>query len=260
LKISVVIPSRLQSRAVAGAERLHLACALESIAGQKSPAAPEIEVLVGIDAGAAAPPGFERPGIRFVPSDGRSQAQALNAAAAQAGGDYIAFLEDDDEWSEQFLHVALQALGDADFVASTQLEVTERGAIVRINDFPCPSGWIMKRAVWQAVGAFDPAYRWHLDNDWLGRLAERGARRIHLVEATAPVSEGALANRPALGHALRNGGPSIALRRHASPWPLVRRLMHEGSGMARIARDAPTRAASDAELARLRERYGRIPW
>ena len=91
-----------------------------------------------------------------------------------AGGDYIAFLEDDDLWSPDFLAVALNTLQQFDFVSSTQIDMSVDGQVQRISDFPTPSGWVMKRRTLETVGVFDEAYRWHLDSEWLGRLGDSG--------------------------------------------------------------------------------------
>jgi hypothetical protein len=44
------------------------------------------------------------------------------------------------------------------------------------------------------------------------------------------------------------------------PYPLIRRLVHSGSGMARIAADPALQEVSRSESARVLARYGRIPW
>lgn len=262
MKISVVIPSRLGTyRREDGSEELLLARALRSIRAQQQKAPSEIEVLVGVDAGTKLPAALADGDVRAVAATRRSQTAALNAAARESAGDYLALLEDDDEWQPQFLEIMLQALQQCAFASSTQLEVTAQGAVVRIMDFPTPSGWMMKRATWQAVGEFDESFRWHLDNEWLGRLGETKLPRVHLVEATAPVSERAAAlSRPELVKLLRSGGGSLRLLRHGSPWPLVRRLVHSGSGTQQIASDAAKKSESLREYALLKERFGRIPW
>jgi len=260
-RLTVVIPSRLGSRQGNGTQEHFLARAIRSIRAQKLDGGMAIEILAGIDAGARIPAALAGTRVRFVEAAGRSQAAALNAAAREMSADYLAILEDDDEWQPQFLELSLAALRQADFVSSTQLEVTAKGEVVRIMDFPTPSGWVMKRATWQAVGEFNESFRWHVDNEWLGRLAETGLPRMHLVEATAPVSlRAATLARPELVRLVRDGGGSVRLLRHASPWPLVRKLAHPGSGMAQIAAEAGKKSESRKELALLKQRFGRIPW
>ena len=173
----------------------------------------------------------------------------------------MAILEDDDQWASQFLERAIAALEKVDFVSSTQLEVTSDEVVIRINDFPTPSGWVMKRKTWELVGGFDERFRWHLDNDWLGRLSEKRVSRAHLVEATAPIApQFVQAMRPWLANCLRLGGSSIQLVRHDQPWPLVKRLVHAESGMQKIAKHAAFFAESQVEQHALTQRFGRIPW
>ena len=72
-------------------------------------------------------------------------------------------------------------------VSSTQLERNPDGSVVRVNDYATPSGWLLSNATLKQIGSFDASYRFHLDSEWLGRAAESGVRRFHLVEATAPI-------------------------------------------------------------------------
>jgi hypothetical protein len=221
----------------------------------------EIELVVGVDPGVPITE-FDLPlNVRFVEASKPSQAAALNVAAGFLDHSYLAFLEDDDEWHPEFLGLALEALKRADFVSSTQLEVDTDGEIISIYDFPTPSGWVMHRAVWDRVGQFDESYRFHLDNEWLGRLAEIGARRSHLIEATAPVEPSRVASmRPDLHRVVTQGGPCSTLLRHHLPIPLVQRAVHSGSGMHAARTNADAQAQFQLEYAQLRQRYGHVPW
>ncbi len=215
--------------------------------------------MVGIDQGAEPPPGLAaRLGVTFAAAEGRSQAAAINAAAMRIGGDYVAVLEDDDRWNGEFLTHALKALQDFDFVSSTQLEVDNNREVLRINDFATPSGWVMRRSVWDSVGPFNTQYRWHLDNEWLGRLGQSGARRLHFIEATAPIDHKiAEQARPWLANFAAGG---VVLARHNSPWPFVIRLCHPGSGAQQILRDPQLGAQSRKEIEQIVARFGCIPW
>lgn len=255
--LSVIIPSREQ--AIQG--RL-LTQSIGSVQAQKARDWLHVEVLVGIDPGAAPPviEAFDVP-VKFVNASARSGAAAVNGAAATATGDYVAILEDDDVWHPDHLDVSLRVLEHCAFVSGTQLEVDEEGTVVRINDFPTPTGWVMPRSTWEQVGPFDTSYRLHHDNEWLGRLTERGFSRTHLVESTAPLSvDVARQVRPWLANVIDLGGGQVRLERHDSPAPLVRRLVHSDSLMHQISTDATAKARSDDDYERLIERYGRIPW
>ena len=221
-----------------------------------------VEVVIGIDLGANPPvlDGFDFP-IRVVEGSARSAQAALNSAAATVTSDYIAFLEDDDVWEPQHLAVSLQALEQAAFVSGTQLEVDRTGAVVRINDFPTPTGWVMPRSTWEQVGPFDPEYKMHQDNAWLGCFAEHGLPRAHLVESTAPISvDVARQVRPWLANVIDFGGGNVHLERHDSPTPLIRRLVHGDSNMHLISIGGAAKALSDADYDRMIQRWGRIPW
>ena len=178
--VSVVLPSLLNTDP-SQARRLFLEQAVSSIRAQTAAKQVTFQIVVGIDAGAGAkvPPGLaERLGITFVESRGRSVTAALNAAARRCNGDYIGFLEDDDQWAPVFVETALAALQEADFVLSTELEVTGQREVIRTVDFATASTWLMKRQTWQTVGEFDESDRIYHDNEWLGRLGDSDCRRV----------------------------------------------------------------------------------
>ncbi|WP_421693817.1 glycosyltransferase family A protein [Aestuariivirga sp.] len=267
--LSVLIPSRLQElelpsdgKSAMGPPRIMLDRAISSIRRQTILGQFNVQILVGVDEGADVPRGLASEDVvQFVESEARSQASSLNSAAACMRGDFVAILEDDDEWSPEFLEYGMAALEHCDFVSSTQLEVSISGDVIRILDFPTPSGWLMRRKTWQSVGEFNEEYRWHLDNEWLGRLGDRDLARAHLVEATAPIDIEAIREvRPTLMRCLALGGPRVRLARHRQPYPLVRRLVHERSGMAQIRNNGAAQQESKDEYEKLIQQYGRLPW
>jgi glycosyltransferase involved in cell wall biosynthesis len=255
--LSVVIPSRVQPE-----QANFLRRAVASIRNQSIVDRVRLQILVGVDAGTTPEPTLaDELSIEFVESSSRSQAAALNAAMRRATSDVIAFLEDDDEWQPNYIEAALHQLSSADFVSSTQLEYDEHGVVLRINDFPTPSGWLMKRTTMLSVGVFNESFRFHLDNEWLGRLAQIGAARVHLVESTAVIDDRLVKQvRPWLHFAVALSDRRVRLVRHDSPYPLVKRLVHRNSGMAQIAQSAELSAVSQAEQGRLTALFGRIPW
>lgn len=266
LSIGVIIPSRLQQIAAARTATYFVDRAIASALAQTAVAESRARLtfIIGIDADAHVPPHLAaRSDIVWARSHACSQVAALNAGidAAGDGFDCIAFLEDDDCWDPNYLTWSLNALRRYSFVSTTQLEVDETGKILRINDFPTPSGWMMPSSTLRQVGRFDPAMRWHLDNEWLGRLSESGVTRCHLVDALAPATF-AMAEqvRPWIANVVRFGGAHLELQRHTMLAPLVTRLVHSRSGTARIAADPVLREQSAAEYAILTRRYGRIPW
>ncbi|MBK8284007.1 MAG: glycosyltransferase family 2 protein [Ahniella sp.] len=262
-RVSVVIPSRLKGPSTEPGSPWFVERALNCLREQTAlKQGAMLQAIVAVDEGMAAVAAPRLAGRAVLAeSQKRSQAAALNAGLAIAGGDYIAFLEDDDLWSPDFLAVALNTLQQFDFVSSTQIDMSVDGQVQRISDFPTPSGWVMKRRTLETVGVFDEAYRWHLDSEWLGRLGDSGLSRAHLLEATAPIEQQWIeASRPQIADLMEASGGRVSLCRHASPWPLVVRTLHPNSGMAQIGADPEKSLESKAEYTRLMERFGRLPW
>lgn len=245
--ISVVIPSRLETRSGGG---LFVERAIETVRAQGK----SCQIIVGVDPGQTAKLDAE-----IVEGPRANLSAVLNAAAAKAGGEFIAFLEDDDEWLDGHLSASLKVLEYADFVSGTQLVMNESGEVCFINDFPCPNTWVLKRATWEKVGGFSEDYAVHQDHDWLGRLTQSGVKRGHLAEATAPISfSAAKLGRPWLA-SIGDIKPEVTLFRHASPWPLVRRLHRSKSWTGQI-RSGSAAAVSEDCLARIIAKHGHLPW
>ena len=261
VSIAVVIPSRLEA---ADGDELFVEQAVEAACTQSIPRNVHLSFFVGIDVDAQVPRSVENhPRMTFVRSRGRSQAAAINVAAAAAaqGHDFIALLEDDDRWEPNFLSWALSFLDTSDFVSSNQLEVDAEGRCIRVNDFPTPSGWIMASELWRTVGPFDKSFAGISTMIGFGRLAISQANRLHLVKSTAPITIDSSAQvRPWTANVLVHGGPHSAVRRHLSSRPLIRRLVHRGSGMYSIATNPAAAMESQNEYEQLIARYGRIPW
>ena len=258
--LTVIIPSRSQPRQAQFLER-----AAASIRAQTAISNFDLAILIGVDKGEAAglQGGIARSlNLNVIESRGRSQAAALNAVIRCADSEFVAFLEDDDLWHPHYLEFAETALtsGTA-FVSSTQVEFDESDTLLRINDFPTPSGWIMPLSTLRKVGEFNEEYRFHLDNEWLGRLSETKLSRVHLVEATAPLDPRQIAQvRPWLFNVIQWGGGFTRLGRHALPYPLIRRLVHSESGMGQISTNASYQEISKKECSQLQSRFGRMPW
>jgi glycosyltransferase involved in cell wall biosynthesis len=275
--VSILIPSRLQKFSDGTHEEYFFRMAVASILRQSLVVSGRLrpQILVGIDAGVEAPVDAVRnAGVEFVNSRGTSHAVALNAAAVQIAGDYVAILEDDDQWEPQFFEIALEASQSKAFVSSSQIELDSGGRERRIIDYPTPSSWFMPREIWDAVGDIDESYRWHIDSEWLGRLNAQAFERVHLVEATAP-SLDSLRRITLLDTLLRRrkakqarqgllrivaANPNARIFRHQSIRPLVVREFHEASLHTVIEQDVAARSRSDDEKVRLKKRFGEIPW
>ncbi len=266
IDVSVIIPSRLDAIKVEEPDYLWLERAIESVRAQSAAATLQIEIIVGLDPGTAPPARLHDMAttLRFANAhaDGEGrQAAALNAAAAEARGDYIAMLEDDDEWQPRFLEHAFQAITECEFVSSNQLELAPGSVAGHINDFPTPSGWFMRRSLWHEVGEMDTTYRYHLDNDWLGRLSDAGNRRVHLVERTAAHNLTELKEKRPFLYSFATAKPGFNfVVRHGGDFPLVIRTVNPHGGMSMIAASPAARARSKLEENRLKETYGRFPY
>jgi hypothetical protein len=159
------------------------------------------------------------------------------------------------------LEFATLALLKSDFVSSTQSERDENNDFKRVNDFPTPSGWVMRSTMLKNVGYFNESYRFHLDNEWLGRLRNIGASRVHLVESTAPTDfTFTQSSRYGLANVLQFSNGHVELMRHDSPYPLINRLVHSKSGMHQINTNPELNKVSRDEYKMLVDTFGNIPW
>ncbi len=244
--ISVLIASRLEEKEPG---KLFVERAIETIRAQDV----ECQIIVGLDPGKTAKLDAE-----VVAGPRANLCAAINAAAERIEGDYVAMIEDDDEWCVNHLAASLAVLQEYDFVSGNQLVVDESDNVLCINDFATPDSWVMKRAVWDAVGGFSEEYPVHTDHDWLGRLCQAGISRAHLVEATAPTDIAAAEMiRPWLANIMRVG---VKIARHSSPYPLVNRLYRDASWMGQIRAGGSARAVSDLCTKMIIEKHGCFPW
>ncbi len=252
MKISIIIPSRLAVNPMSESSALYLRRAIGSVRRQRM----EPEIVVGLSpehGDGAYIAVSETLGVRAIVAGRPGQAAAVNAAVAASTGDVLAFLEDDDHWSDNRLEYGLAALESGfDFVSSNQREVTVDGSFVRVNDFATPSGWMMTRDLWSRVGPMNEHSKWHLDNEWLGRLNESGAKRLHLIEVGA--------DREPRREWLRNIMQFSKAATTEEREPLVTRTVNPDGGMSRIARDPVAKNESRTEHGALWERFGCIPW
>ncbi|HSA55609.1 MAG TPA: glycosyltransferase [Gemmatimonadaceae bacterium] len=225
-RVSVVVPCY-------NAER-YLAEALGSIVSQSPP---PLEVLViddgSADGSAAIAEGFS-PHVRCVRQENLGISAARNRGLALARGELIAFLDADDVWLPGSLARRLALLDAAPEVEgvsglvesfiSPDLPPERRGSLA------CPTEpsagrlagtMLVRRAVFDRVGAFDPALRVGETIDWVARADAAGVRwrildevvlrrRIHGANTTA--------RTPALGSEyLRVLKASLDRRRAAAP-------------------------------------------
>ncbi len=173
--------------------------ALASVAAQSR--AP-LEVRIGDD-GDVPPldvladlPGLE---ITVVPARTGQAGATRNAAAAGARGDVLAFLDDDDRWREGHLERLARAFADPDVrIAFADVEIVRErvdagGArttietrtiarewddvLMRSDAFVAPSALAIRREFFEALGGFDPGFRYSEDWDLLLRAARTSVPR-----------------------------------------------------------------------------------
>jgi len=139
------------------------------------------------------------PRIRFeAAAENRGIAAASNAALALCGGEYVGFLDHDDELTPDALLRVAQALTaepDLDVVYSDSDKLTAHG--VRADPFLKPD-WspvyllgamyighllVVRRTLAEAAGGFDPAFDTIQDFEFFLRVCER-TERIHHIPQT----------------------------------------------------------------------------
>lgn len=184
---------------------------------------------------------------RFVTCPDRSPAHNVNAAAKLVETEFMAILEDDDQWATDHLRVMSDNLQhvNADIVTTSQIERRFDGHLVRVLHFPTSSAWLMKTACWRAIGGADTSYHPHWDNGVLGAITAAGLKRVHVIPPEA-VGDLQLNHLLACGAYVHVGTKAYTVNR-----------MHNPSGI--LANEASGRRSQE-EYGRLTEKYGRIPW
>jgi glycosyltransferase involved in cell wall biosynthesis len=251
-RISVLCPSRLTVAGSWPGRELYLERAVRSIKWQSVWNDFEWEIVVGVDPGRSAEVPDRLGDVRVVEGDTPGQAAAVNAAFRAATGEIVAILEDDDAWHWRKIELQLSALRDpkqARFASANQMEVDPPAYAARINDFATPSGWLMHRETWEAVGPLNESFRWHVDNEWLGRLNALRVPRVHLIEH----SRGPRYLFPDLVK-------RSDVRATDERLPLVLREAHYDAATMRITGNLALQLQSWDEYRRLIESFGEIPW
>lgn len=164
----------------------YLAEALSSIRSQTLPPA---EVLVvdddSSDGTVSVAESFE--GVRVVRQQGKGLAGARNQGLALASHPYVAFLDHDDRWLPDKLALQLGLLeqeADIAYCICQLRFLSPQGEPIvppayragAARSFPAvtPGGLVARRALFERIGGFDPAYRIGCDAAWFTAARDAG--------------------------------------------------------------------------------------
>ncbi len=195
--VSVVIPFR--------GELSHLAEALDSVRKQTAPPEEIIVVLDGASGSGHIGPPIADEDVRLVTlAENRGPGPARNAGVAVATQPYIAFLDADDMWMPDKLRAQHDLMRAWPQLDATHTDVvyfradgsefrrewrpTELTTASALQDHVMSTPTVMiKRAAFERIGGFDPAFRCTQDWDLQIRMAAAGYMIRYLPRALARV-------------------------------------------------------------------------
>ena len=170
----------------------------EALASIRAQTYGRIELIVVDDGSTDASPEIAasyRPAQR-VRQDHQGAAAARNHGLKLARGELIAFLDQDDWWEPHKLQRQvgyLLAHPEIDWVTARQVYFIAPGAGTPLWLSPelletaqpgrTPSALLVRKAVFERIGPFDPAKAEASDADWFARAEAAGARHAELPEA-----------------------------------------------------------------------------
>ncbi len=205
--VSVIVPVHDGERFVAEAVRSALAQDVRPL-----------EVVVvddgSTDGTAAVVAGLGAPEVVLVRQANAGHGAAKNAGVARSRGDVLAFLDADDVWLPGKLAAQLSVLEASPEVGLTvcrMRNVVDPSAADRLSPAQAerlggtpeawlPSGLVVRRRAFEAIGPFDASLRIGNDTDWFARARAAGVRsavvdqvllerRIHAGNDTAAVAD-----------------------------------------------------------------------
>ena len=127
-------------------------------------------------------PWADLPHLLRIAQVGEGLADAWNRGADAAGGDFLAWLDSDDEWTPEALEVHLVAhaaqpethatVGRVRFITEgAELPTSFRPALLAEDHLAyMPGATVVSRAAWKKVGPFREDLGVATDIEWFGRL------------------------------------------------------------------------------------------
>lgn len=184
--VSVIIPTRNRSQ--------YLRQAVDSVLAQQRV---NLELVIVNDGEGDIPPHPDAR-VRSICNDQKGAVAARNLGVAEARGTHIAFLDDDDWWSDR-THLALSlavrmpfTFADGEFIfmdgtppvefafdASAQSLATDNTILI--------SGVCYDKSLHAKLGVFDETLPYYWDWDWFLRVARGGTPLTHLDAATVSI-------------------------------------------------------------------------
>jgi len=166
----------------------YLAGAIDSVLAQaRSTDLPDLELIVvdgdSTDRSVEIAQGY--PGVRVVQQPGEGLADARNAGVAAARGEWVAFLDHDDEWTPDKLTrqlAVLEAMPEARYSLGKLMFFVEAEAAPAPGlshdrhetprPGPTPGTLLAQRALFDEIGGFDQRYAIGCDLEWLQRARD----------------------------------------------------------------------------------------
>jgi glycosyltransferase involved in cell wall biosynthesis len=188
LRISCIIPTRNRPDFVSASAA--------SVLGQSQA---DLELII-VNDGTTPVPKFADPRVRILNSGEAGAVPARNMGAAAATGDAIAWLDDDDHWTDEYFLESCISLfeGGSDFVFGDGALVFPDGArkafardadakSLENDNTILISSVCYRRNLHDTLGMFDEALPYYWDWDWYLRVARAGQQLMRLARPVVDI-------------------------------------------------------------------------